>query len=117
MSICNATKKDGTPCTRHAVSDREHCYFHGRRRKRPQPELREAPELVTYTGELSQVARFLTQVVKETYEGTLDVKCANACVYGLSHLARILEAAELEHRVEALEKKLEAEDEGAVKTS
>ena len=53
------------------------------------------------------VAEFLSRLIVALCKAEVDVKKSNALVYAASHLAQILEACELERRVEALEEQLE----------
>ena len=115
---CNATRRDGQPCTVHArVSG--YCFYHdpalaekreqgrqlgGHARRHVARFQKKAPQ------ELRDVLDQLMQALEETYGGQLEPRVATAMATLCGAIVRIYELGELAERVKALEEREEADD-------
>jgi hypothetical protein len=114
MAECTHIKDNGERCQGQAVhgSSPQRCYFHSERKRRREPIKTVALESID-TSRIGGVSEFLSKLIASLCKGEVDVRTSNALVYAASHLARILEAGELEQRVEAVEQQLEELNESA----
>jgi Family of unknown function (DUF5763) len=115
---CNATRRDGQPCTA-AAQPSGFCFFHD-------PALAEARVRGRHVGgtNRSNIARFqqkapkemrdvldqLLQALEETYGGQLEPRVATAMATLCGAIVRVYELGELAVRVQALEEREEVDD-------
>ena len=115
---CNATRRDGQPCTGLARPS-GYCFYHdpalaakradGRRRGGQKNShvarfQKKAPQ------ELRDVLDQLLQALEETYGGQLEPRVATAMATLCGAIVRVYELGELAVRVQALEEREEADD-------
>ncbi len=114
--LCKAMKPTNKLCEANAMIDSEFCFTHN-------PEMQEAKKAAILKGGLASkrninplpafeisdnksVVGLLAQVINEVREGRIDLRVANCIGYLSGHLMKAMEIAELEERVENIEKVL-----------
>jgi len=111
-TICGATRADGEPCTVRALAD-GYCFAHsqttagkrhtaratgGRNKATPRRLQRLMPT------SLRPVLATLFTAIDEVHAGTLDPRQASAMASLAGAIGRLYEVAEIEQRIEALER-------------
>lgn len=112
---CHFMKSNNQPCQAHSIDESKYCYFHnpesGEDRKESQARGGKAnaitmdnplpPMLIK---EASNVVILLQDTINHVRAGEMDVKIGN-CIGVLSgHLLKALEVANIENRVEIIER-------------
>src|SRR5215212_5081444 len=115
MSICRATKKDGSPCTLPSLGQSGLCWAHdpanaARRRRGQSRGGRKKP-----IRELADIKRRLSDLATDVLEGNVDRGDAavagqllNTVIRAVSLELKVREVEELESRLEELERALES---------
>lgn len=120
MTLCTATRRDGTPCKAAALPGRQFCCFHdpslrqrcaaGRQKgglNRPKPVAvlpLATPDYPLTSWE--EVTDLLSRVANWTLRGQIDAKIGNSVANTLSVLTRVWEQSDVEKRLAELEKYL-----------
>jgi hypothetical protein len=112
VTICTATKPDGTPCRSVALSGSTRCFWHSDRervaaagRKGAANSHRVGPITcgTVRLADTDEVRRLLAATVNGLRKGTLDPTRANALVRALNASMQILQVSDLARRLAALE--------------
>ncbi len=112
MTTCKATRRDGKPCTVRALAD-GFCFAHSPNTASKREEARREGGRNKRRGtrlgklmpsSLKPVLEKLMDGIDEVHLGTLDPRQASAMASLASAIGRLYEVAELEQRLEALEK-------------
>ena len=115
---CEALTKAGTACRGFAQSDRPFCLAHDPERQADARAARakgatHANQLRSLRGaratldSAQALVPFTAGIVHDTLEGRLDTDVARVALYGVSIMRQLLEASDLQARLEALESVLE----------
>lgn len=114
LKRCKFLKPDGTRCKAWAMTDSDFCFTHN-------PEMKEAKKEAVIRGGKSpkknynplepieikdnkDVVKLIAQTINEVRQGIIDVRVANCIFYGSGQLIKALEIADLERRIEEIEK-------------
>jgi hypothetical protein len=119
---CRATRKDGATCRAPALPDSALCWTHDPRQAEAAARARAAGaakggrlralrERRAKLDTAAALLRFNAGVIQDTLAGTLPPDVARAVLYGVSIQRQLVEAGDLERRVEALEARLTAQKE------
>ena len=120
MSVCRATKKDGSPCTLPSLGPSSLCWAHDpanaeRRRRGQSRGGRNKP-----IRELADIKRRLSDLATDVLEGNVDRADAavagqllNTVIRAVSVEMKVREQEELVERLEALESALEQRKDGS----
>jgi hypothetical protein len=116
---CQATKKDGTPCTAKAVFGDVFCFAHSEKTKEARERARSnggkarmlklavLPDAADITFNSSaDVLSLLSDTASKTRRGEIDCKVANCLSYISATAARVLSDNETETRLKRLEEEL-----------
>ena len=114
---CQATRKDGQPCTVRAVAGSVWCFAHDPTRAAQRDEARRrggrgkgrtarAEKLVPST--LRPVLALLLDAFGETHRGELDPKVAGALAALAGAVVRVYQAGQVEDRLSELEAQIDA---------
>lgn len=108
---CQATRRDGRPCTALAVGESAFCVGHrpGAREARAkggQQHGNVARALKLLPSRLQPVAVQLETALAEVHAGTLKPSAAGAMAALATALVRVVQAGELEERTRAVERRL-----------
>lgn len=111
-TICRATRADGKPCTVRALAD-SFCFAHSQTTAEKRHTARktgghhkstEARLNKVMPASLKPILDLLMTSVSEVHQGSLDPRQASAMASLASAIGRLYETAEIEQRLEALEK-------------
>lgn len=111
---CNHIKEDGNQCSSFCMKDSDYCFSHN-------PEEEERHKLASQKGGQTpkrnfnplppifldnpeDVINLLAKTINEVRAGEIDLKVANCIGYLSGHLIKAFEAADLDKRVELIEK-------------
>ena len=111
---CEGTTKRGTPCRSFALPGQARCISHDPARAEAVRAARAkggaaASRLRSLEGRRAQLdtparlLRFTSNVIHDTAEGRLNPDTARAVLYGISIASKLVDTADLERRVVALE--------------
>lgn len=123
---CEKTKRDGTQCRARALAGEKHCALHSDPGKAAQLGSRGGRRRTVYSPDglkdfaapktAADLRDLLAQSIIEIRGGKLDPKLANSISYLGTGFLRALEISEIEPRIEALEREIEAAKQAAVNT-
>lgn len=111
-AICRAMRADGEPCTVRALAD-GFCFAHSQTTASKRHTARATGGRNKGTGtrlnkvmpaSLKPILELLMSSVSEVHEGTLDPRQASAMASLAGAIGRLYETAEIEQRIEALER-------------